>query len=83
MLEVVADGMIYGVRGTATIIREQMEHAPIASALVEVAVEHVKRDLPPGVIVEGPVLPLGRPRPLHDPRRTPHVRRTPYLCRPS
>jgi hypothetical protein len=54
MFEVVADGLIYGVRGTARVIRETMEHAPIPSAMVEVAVEMVKRDLPPGVEVEGP-----------------------------
>lgn len=55
MLEVIGDGLIYGVRGTTTIIREQMDHAPISSALVELAVEAVKRDLPPGVEVDAPV----------------------------
>lgn len=54
MLEVVGDGLIYGIRGTATIIREQMDHAPIPSALIELAVEAVKRDLPPGVEVDAP-----------------------------
>jgi predicted pyridoxine 5'-phosphate oxidase superfamily flavin-nucleotide-binding protein len=55
MLEVIGDGLIYGVRGTATIIREQMDHAPVPSALLELAVEVVKRDLPPGVEVDAPV----------------------------
>ena len=55
MLEVIGDGLIYGVRGAATIVREQMDHAPIPSALVELAVESVKRDLPPGVEVDEPV----------------------------
>ena len=54
MLEVIGDGLIYGVRGTATVIREQMDHAPIPSALVELGVEEVKRDLPPGVEVDAP-----------------------------
>ena len=31
-----------------------MEHAPVPSAMVEVDVELVKRDLPPGVEIEGP-----------------------------
>src|SRR5262245_54631493 len=41
MFEVIGDGFIYGVRGRARVLRETMEHAPIASALVEVAVESV------------------------------------------
>ena len=71
MFEVVGDGMIYGVRGTATIVREQMEHAPIASALVEVAVEHVKRDLPPGVKVEAPKFEWAALAPFMDPVEPP------------
>jgi predicted pyridoxine 5'-phosphate oxidase superfamily flavin-nucleotide-binding protein len=71
MLEVVADGMIYGVRGVAAIVRETMDHAPIASALVEMAVEHVKRDLPPGVIVEGPVFRWGALEPYIAPVEPP------------
>jgi hypothetical protein len=63
MLEVIGDGMIFGVRGTARIIREQMEHAPIPSAMVELAVESVKRDLPPGVQVSAPAFEWG---PLAD-----------------
>ena len=54
MLEVIGDGFIHGVRGPARIIREQMDHAPIPSALVQVDVELVKRDLPPGVEVDPP-----------------------------
>lgn len=54
MLEIIGDGMAYGVRGTARVARETMAHAPIASALIEVAVETVKRDLPPGVEVDAP-----------------------------
>jgi len=54
MLEVVGDGFIYGIGGTARIAVERMEHAPVPSALVEVAVETVKRDLPPGVEVAAP-----------------------------
>ena len=62
---------IYGVRGTATIIREQMEHAPIPSALIEVAVEHVKRDLPPGVDVDGPSFRWGALDPYMTPVEPP------------
>jgi predicted pyridoxine 5'-phosphate oxidase superfamily flavin-nucleotide-binding protein len=54
MIEVISDGAIYGVRGTARVAVEQMQHAPIPSALIEVAVETVKRDLPPGVEVTAP-----------------------------
>jgi hypothetical protein len=54
MIEVIADGAIYGVAGTARVAVEQMQHAPIPSALIEVAVETVKRDLPPGVEVSAP-----------------------------
>lgn len=59
MLEVIGDGLVYGVRGATMIIREQMDHAPIPSALVELAVESVKRDLPPGVEVDAPVFRWG------------------------
>jgi predicted pyridoxine 5'-phosphate oxidase superfamily flavin-nucleotide-binding protein len=54
MLEVIGDGMAYGVRGAARVARETMAHAPIASAMIEVSVEAVKRDLPPGVEVDAP-----------------------------
>jgi len=71
MLEVIGDGFIYGVRGGAEILRETMEHAPVPSALVEVAVEAVKRDLPPGVIVEGPMYRWGALDPFMAPVEPP------------
>lgn len=67
MLEVIGDGLIYGVRGAATVIQEEMRHAPVPSAMVEVAVELVKRDLPPGVIIEGPVYRWGALDPFMAP----------------
>ncbi|HEY8172167.1 MAG TPA: pyridoxamine 5'-phosphate oxidase family protein [Dehalococcoidia bacterium] len=67
MLEVIGDGLIYGVRGTATVIQEEMKHAPVPSAMVEVKVELVKRDLPPGVIIEGPVYRWGALDPFMSP----------------
>lgn len=54
MLEVMADGVIVGVRGSARIIQEQMAHAPIPSAMVEVTIEFVKSDLIEGVEFQGP-----------------------------
>ncbi len=54
MVEVIGDGLAYGVRGTARVIIEEMRHAPVPSAMVEVAVDMVKRDLVPGVEIEGP-----------------------------
>ncbi len=59
MLQIIGDGFINGVRGTARVVREQMEHAPVPSALVQVDVELVKRDLPPGVEVDAPVFRWG------------------------
>jgi hypothetical protein len=50
-IEIVGNGFILGVRGTARVVKEQMDHAPIASALVQLDVESVKSDLPPGVQV--------------------------------
>lgn len=67
MLEVIGDGFIYGVRGTARVVREKMEHAPIASAMIEIDVEVVKKDLPPGVIVEGPMFRWGALDPYMSP----------------
>ena len=67
MLEVIGDGFIFGVRGTARVLRDKMDHAPIASAMIEIDVELVKQDLPPGVIVEGPMFRWG----ALDPYMTP------------
>jgi hypothetical protein len=53
-LEIIGDGFIFGVRGTVRILKEKMDHAPIASALVQLDVESVKSDLPPGVQVHAP-----------------------------
>ncbi|MEK7692810.1 MAG: pyridoxamine 5'-phosphate oxidase family protein [Chloroflexota bacterium] len=71
MLEVIGDGLIYGIRGTATVIRDQMDHAPIPSALVELAVEAVKRDLPPGVEVDAPAFRWGALAPFMTPVEPP------------
>lgn len=63
MFEIIGDGFIFGVRGAARVIRDQMEHAPTPSALIEVSVETVKRDLPPGVQIQPPQFewgPLGQ-----------------------
>ncbi len=54
MIEVLGDGLVYAVRGAARTILEVMQHAPIPSAMVEVAVDMVKKDLVPGVEFEGP-----------------------------
>jgi hypothetical protein len=43
----------------------------VPSALVEVAVEAVKRDLPPGVIVEGPMYRWGALDPFMAPVEPP------------
>ena len=59
MFEIIGDGFIYGVRGAARVLREQMEHAPTPSALIEVSVETVKKDLPPGVQVTAPTFEWG------------------------
>ncbi len=67
MLEVIGEGFIYGVRGVARVVVEQMEHAPIPSAMVQLDVELVKRDLPPGVIVEGPTFRWGALEPYMSP----------------
>ena len=71
MLEVIGDGLIYGIRGTATIIREQMDHAPVPSALVELAVEAVKRDLPRRVEVDAPTFRWGALAPFMTPVEPP------------
>jgi predicted pyridoxine 5'-phosphate oxidase superfamily flavin-nucleotide-binding protein len=51
MLEVVGDGFVFGVRGTVRILKEKMEHFPVPSALMQLDIESVKSDLPPGVQV--------------------------------
>ena len=59
MIEVLGDGLAYGVRGDARVILDAMEHAPVPSAIVEVCVTMVKRDLIPGVVFEGPKFQWG------------------------
>jgi hypothetical protein len=59
MVEVIGDGLIYGVRGRASVIQEEMKYAPVPSAMVEVQVQLVKRDLPEGVEIDGPVFRWG------------------------
>jgi hypothetical protein len=59
MLEVIGDGFVYGVQGTARVVVEKMEQAPIASAMVQLDVEVVKRDLPPGVEIAAPAFKWG------------------------
>lgn len=62
-IEVIGDGFVCGVRGSVRIVREQMAHCPVPSALVQLDVESVKSDLPPGVEVTAPRFkwgPLGQ-----------------------
>ena len=66
-LEVMADGLIIGVRGTARIIQEEMAHAPIPSAMVEMTVERVKDDLIDGVEFRGPSFRWGTLEPIMGP----------------
>lgn len=54
MLEVLGDGLAYAVRGSARVILDVMQQAPIPSAMVEVKVNRVKKDLVPGVEFKGP-----------------------------
>jgi hypothetical protein len=68
MIEVIGDGLIYGIRGTASVVLDEMKTAPVPSAMVQVDVELVKRDLPPGVMIEGPVYRWGALEPLMAPR---------------
>ena len=67
MLEVLGDGLVYGVRGSARVVLERMRHGPVPSAIVEVRVESVKRDLIPGVEFEGPRFRWGKLEPVMGP----------------
>lgn len=48
MLQLLGDTFVYGVRGTARVLDEGIEGAPVPAALVEMTVELVKDDLTPG-----------------------------------
>lgn len=52
MLEVVGDGFVVAVRGQTRILKEKLDSMPVPSALVQLDVESVKSDLPPGVNVK-------------------------------
>ena len=58
-LEVIGDGFIVGVRGPVRILKDLMDHCPVPSALVQLDVEAVKSDLPPGVQVTAPTFTWG------------------------
>lgn len=51
MLSVHGPGVNYGIRGTAKIVKESIEKAPLPLSLVEVSVDYVKDDNTPGVTV--------------------------------
>lgn len=65
-IEVLGDGLAYAVRGSARVILDVMQHAPIPSAMVEVGVDRVKKDLVPGVEFEGPKFRWGALAPVMD-----------------
>lgn len=64
MIEVLGDGLAYAVRGSARVILDVMRSAPIPSAMVEVSVNLVKKDLVPGVEFEGPKFGWGALEPV-------------------
>lgn len=66
MIEVLGDGLAYAVRGTARVILDVMRSAPIPSAMVEVSVNLVKKDLVPGVEFEGPKFRWGALEPVME-----------------
>lgn len=67
MLEIVGDGFVFGVRGTVRTLKEKMENAPIPSALMQLDIESVKSDLPPGVQVRAIEFDWGSLEPFMGP----------------
>ncbi len=67
MLEIVGDGFVFGVRGTVRILRDTMESGPIPSALMQLDIESVKSDLPPGVQVNAIAFSWGSLQPFMGP----------------
>ena len=53
-IEVLGDDLCYGLRGTATVEKEQMESAPFACALVGVRLEEVRNHGAAGIKFVGP-----------------------------
>lgn len=52
--EILGDGINYGCRGRARVVRETMAATPFPSSMVEVAIEEVRDHTSPGVIYKGP-----------------------------
>jgi|CXWL01.1.fsa_nt_gi predicted pyridoxine 5'-phosphate oxidase superfamily flavin-nucleotide-binding protein len=67
MLEVIGEGFVFGVRGEARVIKELMANCPIPSALMQLDVETVKSDLPPGVQIRPIEFSWGALAPLMAP----------------
>lgn len=53
-LEILGDEITWGVRGNATVLREQMESTPFPCAIVEVRVSEVRDHGAPGTVFKGP-----------------------------
>ena len=67
MLEIVGDGFVVGVRGKVAILKEQLDSMPVPSALVQLDIESVKSDLPPGVTVKAIDFDWGGLKPFMEP----------------
>lgn len=67
MLEIVGDGFVVGVRGRVTILKEKLDSMPVPSALVQLNIEFVKSDLPPGVTVKAIEFDWGGLKPFMEP----------------
>lgn len=53
-VELLADGLVWGVKGTARVVKEQLESTPFPCAAVEVAVDEARDHGAPGTLFVGP-----------------------------
>lgn len=53
-LEILGDGITWGVRGEGVVLREQMESTPFPCGVVEVRVADVRDHSAPGTLFKGP-----------------------------
>ncbi len=53
-LEVLGDGLTWGVKGTSRLAKERMEATPFPCAVIEVTVEEARDHAAPGTFFQGP-----------------------------
>jgi hypothetical protein len=53
-MEILGDGLTWGVKGRARLVKQRMESTPFPCAIIEIAVEEARDHAAPGTFFQGP-----------------------------